>query len=170
MKYLIPMHVDGGKVTVGGTGSVYSMDQLKSTGSFTNVYTAGDYILSVAANQKVIRFTIDTGTKVQIGNIHIVDTVNSDELSGKVSSFAVPTTEGFAINSTNLFSKILIRANELASSYKIDYTYKVTNENKCIHPTDAESFFNANHVYNDFIIAQMDTSAYKIKVNQFSIK
>ena len=170
MKYLIPMHVDGGKVTVGGTGSVYSMDQLKSTGSFTNVYTAGDYILSVAANQKVIQFTIDTGTKVQIGDIHIVDTVNSDELSGKVSSFAVPTTEGFAINSTNLFSKILIRANELASSYKIDYTYKVTNENKCIHPTDAESFFNANHVYNDFIIAQMDTSAYKIKVNQFSIK
>ena len=174
LKYLIPIHVEGTTaVTVHHTSTtaVYSMNQLKSSGTLTNQYGAGDYILSVPANASKIKFTFASATcSVQVGAITVVDAINSDELSGKVSSFAVPTTEGFAINSTNLFSKILIRANELASSYKIDYTYKVTNENKCIHPTDAESFFNANHVYNNFIIAQMDTSAYEIKVNQFSIK
>ena len=166
MKCLLPIHVESGTVTTDST--IYSMDQYKSSVTTkSNSYTSGDYILSIPKGTETLTFTLASNSKVMIGKVTVVKGVNSEDING--GAVVVSDTENLS-DSTQTFTKIIYALNKLCGDYKYDYTYKISNQNKCANPTNIESFFNSNHPYNKFTIAQMNTAKYTIKVNQFSIK
>ena len=166
MKCLLPIHVESGTVTTDST--IYSMDQYKSSVTTkSNSYTSGDYILSIPKGTETLTFTLASNSKVMIGKVTVVKGVNSEDING--GAVVVSDTENLS-DQTQTFTKIIYALNKLCGDYKYDYTYKISNQNKCANPTNIESFFNSNHPYNKFTIAQMNTAKYTIKVNQFSIK
>lgn len=60
--------------------------------------------------------------------------------------------------SVNYFNRIQTLIKRLDINNKFDYTYSFSNVNAIENPLEAKSFLNANHIYNNFTICQLDTS------------
>lgn len=154
---LVPIYVKSGTFKL----NVSTITDIQTGNAFTTAVSEGNYILAIPNNVTSAQVTV-TG-ETQVGEITIVNSINSSELSG--DGFTVGTT----LSDSNYKALIEKIKSVCGSSYKFDFTYRVSNSDKCSHPTTIENFFNSNHVYNRFTIAQMDTTNYKIVVNQFSI-
>ena len=50
-----------------------------------------------------------------------------------------------------------------------DLTYIVPEENKVLKPLDGKSYFNINHIYNKYTLAEIDFNNYSIRVNPSNI-
>ena len=60
-------------------------------------------------------------------------------------------------NIQNAIDGILER--QISSNKEFDYSYEVDADELVENPIDSKSFFDFNHEYNKFTIAQLDTSS-----------
>lgn len=170
LKYLIPITVTGQVTVKEGSTQIYDMSTFTSSAR-TNVYSSGDYILEIPASGTSLTFTLaakanegDPDPSVIIGKIYAVRGINTSDLSG--DNFIVTDSE----TSTDIAYKIINKINNLITDIKFNYLHEVNNLDKCVNPSNADTFFNLNHIYNRFSIPMLDIENSYIKVNQFSIK
>ena len=71
------------------------------------------------------------------------------------------------------------RIKQLATRYVVnegrvrnlfDYGHKINNEDLIEDPLNPESFFNPNHIYNKYIIPQLDTNNININISNQSLQ
>lgn len=107
---------------------------LNITGGIGTVHTI-DFTLSGHSKDTILR----------LGNIYkYVMPTNLTDISGKSSM------EEF------YFNKILNMIAYFDKKHQFDYTYEVTNN--ISNPLDAKSFFDTGHIYNKYVLAQLDTT------------
>lgn len=58
--------------------------------------------------------------------------------------------------------------NDLGIDYtsKINWVYRVPEEDKVLQPTSPRAFFNSNHIYNKYTIAKLDFDNISLQINQ----
>lgn len=155
---LVPIYVKSGTFKL-SESKVYD---IQTNNSFSTEVGVGNYILAIPNNVTTMQVTV-TG-ETQVGEVTIVNSINASELSGDEITISNSVSD-------SSYAKIIYKIKDICGSdYKFNFTYRVPNADKCASPTTIENFFNSNHVYNKFTIAQMDTENYNIIVNQFSIK
>lgn len=131
---------------------------------------SGNYILVVSGGSLKIEFksTIENGqlttgnkSKISLKYIQKCNGVNTDELNSKEI--------GFDYNADERFDNILIAINNINGNKNFDWTYKVPDIDKVLNPLSANSYFNINHVYNQYTIPKIEFGNTKIKVTPSSI-
>jgi len=131
---------------------------------------SGNYILIVSGGSLKIKFestiadgqlTAENKSKISLKYIQQFNGVNTDELNSREI--------GFDYNADDRFEDILIAINNINGNKNFDWTYKVPNIDKVLNPLSANSYFNINHVYNQYTIPKIEFGNTKIKVTPSSI-
>ena len=65
--------------------------------------------------------------------------------------------------------KIISAMKNIDSENKFDWSYKVPDADKVLYPTKSESYFDINHIYNQFVLPRIDFDNSHIKINASSI-
>ena len=108
--------------------------------------------------------TLDYITKIDGYN---KDDIDVEKAYNDNDNFNV-TTNGEAIES----KMIDIMNNSVCydnTEPQFDWTYRVKPQDKVLQPTLSTSYFNLNHIYNKYTIAQIDTTNYNIVVNPYYV-
>ena len=168
----------------------FEYDSIDLTGS----YSPGAYVLFVKPGYQNLRIGwMDdnaTSVSIQLSNIFIVEGINLEEIdvtipdantSEEVSLRPTDVTDASIRDTFNLIynprskeKTIFARINEInswvSSTNRFNYTHVVEDTNKVVRPTLSSSYWNLNHVFNQYTIPCMDLDQYDIKVNPFSIR
>ena len=152
---------------------------------------SGSYILAVPNDktyhgfQIVFEGDVTNSDLVTIGNINRVNGLNSNEIDvisdpdlntySRFDEFKI--NDDFKVDGDGdrekytIFEEIeeLIKASS-NPDVQFDYTYRVPESEKVLQPTASSSYWNPNHLINEYTIPQIDFSKTKIVVNPYSIQ
>lgn len=101
-----------------------------------------------------------------IGTVHTLDFNLSGHSKdtiirmGNIYKYTMPTNLSEIIGTSSMdefyFNKILNMIAFFDKKHQFDYTYEVTDN--ISNPLNSKSFFDTNHIYNKYVIAQLDTT------------
>lgn len=187
--WLIQIYVTKSSADEAGNFSVkfFTNDgvQISSYGdeSLKDFKESGSYILYVkgGSGKEGFKVQINNGGKsdiVTIGSINKFLGYNTEEIdvipddSNNFTNADEFRVEDAKYDDTKtVLDKIkeLIK-NSSEPSVQFDYTYKVPDSDKVLQPTASSSFWNKNHIRNEYTIPQIDLDKTSVKVNSYSIK
>ena len=64
----------------------------------------------------------------------------------------------------NRLATLKVNLNDSFGTNQFDYTYEVDEDNQILDPLDPSSFYNSNHIYNKYVISQLNTKELNIKI------
>lgn len=157
--------VDGDSINIGYINKVigYNANEINVKNAYNEAdnFDINDYFI---ANPQPIAETFKANTYY---------IKNDDGTYTLAESFVNGTTyyvsNGMAIENkiSNIIDNSLLYDGSKAPN--IDLTYRVKAEDKVLQPTLSTSYFNLNHIYNRYTIAQIDTAKYNITVNPYYV-
>lgn len=161
-------------------GSVQSFYRLLGTesdnryGESTNsTYVFNDILVITCDNNTGatdLTFTFNnckSGSKVEVGYISRIHSINSEEIN--TEKVANKIYYKYDILSDNNYTDILSKLKDLPGAKYFDWTYRVPSINKVLEPLAGESYFNSNHVYNQYTIPKINIAKSEIKVSPSNI-
>lgn len=89
--------------------------------------------------------------------------VESDDLNRSYFSYPYKIEDNL--------SKVYEYVSTISGDYKdkINWIYRVSEEDKVLQPTSPKAFFNSNHIYNKYTIAKLDFDNISLQINPSSI-
>lgn len=169
--FMLPFYVtlaSGNKLTINGTDCSISLDNSASGSGSVEISNTGNYILYIAKGTN-LEFKVDTVTDKPGENVISFKYFkqrngwNSTEIEFR-TSFGYE----YQLNGTNK-AAIISAINNIDSESRFDWSYKVPDADKVLYPTKAESYFDINHIYNQFVLPRIDFDSSQIKINASSI-
>lgn len=138
-----------------------------------NINTSGTYLLQIPTNQSgqlVLNITnsLTDSESIQIGKIVKLNGVNSAEIDAQDINYSYAVADNYSYI-VEIINNILSNAGINGNEEGFDWTYQVPDEDKVTQPTLAKSYWDLNHVYNRYTIAQIDFNNYDLKVHSSSI-
>lgn len=169
--FMLPFYVtlaSGNKLTISGTNCSISLDNNVNRRESVEISNTGNYILYVEKGTN-LTFKVETLTEESGENVISFKYFkqrngwNSTEIEFK-TSFGYE----YQLNDTNK-AAIILAINNIDSESRFDWSYKVPDADKVLYPTKAESYFDINHIYNQFVLPRIDFDSSQIKINASSI-
>ena len=169
--FMLPFYVtlaSGNKLTISGTDCSISLDNNVSGKESVEISNTGNYILYIKKGAN-LKFKVETLTEKPGENVISFKYFkqrngwNSDEIEFK-TSFGYQ----YQLNDDNK-DKIISAMKNIDSENKFDWSYKVPDADKVLYPTKSESYFDINHIYNQFVLPRIDFDNSHIKINASSI-
>lgn len=139
-------------------------------------YSKGVHYIHITEPITSIKITKDnnfTNTDtLTLDYITKIDGYNSDDINVEK---AYSDADNFDVNTNG--SKIELKMLDIMNNSicydntkpQFDWTYRVKPQDKVLQPTLSTSYFNLNHIYNRYTIAQIDTAKYNITVNPYYV-
>ena len=123
---------------------------------------------NVDVSNLVVTFTgCDSNDYVNIGRITKLAGINVDEINDDTSTAAYKIMT--IVNREPVLDNYRGVLKAINAIDEFDWTYKVNPADKVVNPTNASSYWNANHVYNAFTLPKIDFASYNITVNPANI-
>lgn len=160
--YLVPVDIyldSGVEVTFSTTDGTISEYQ---GSSITTIDESGKKILMITGENLNISFSSSIGnSKVQIGHINKQDGLNSEEIDYKDlnQEYKISTQE----------NAVLGIMQSIDTHNEFDWTYRVPQEDKVLQPTAQASFWNTNHIANNYTLPMIDFTNSEIVVSASNI-
>lgn len=125
---------------------------------------AGTYVLHITHDVSSITFTIGTGCSATVGYITKLEGLNTN-----INYNDLNLT--YNINDSNGDRKAAVYdiIADLNSNKTFNWTYKVPEDSLIECPITPESFWNTNHIYNNWVIPKIDFEKSSLKVNNSNI-
>ena len=161
----------------------------KTSGQFTNIDPTGfsgndSYILKIVPTNSsgATNLTIklnDPDNVVLLGNIFKVKGLNTKEMnvvydSNDENSDTKIKADAYSIVASDIYQSIgnILKNSSTSNSTDVsfNFTYVVPDSNKVLKPTLSSSYWNPNHIYNQYTISYIDFEHSSIKVSPYSIK
>lgn len=139
-KYVVAVNVQYSSKNVEGTisfndGTVYNYDSINTSGRY--------YVQYDGIDSPTVSVTGFTGSKDDYIQVVFENIIGYTELNDSL-------LDDSWLETLNEYNKL--------SGSQFDYTYKVSEEVKIDNPLESKSFFNQNHVYNPYMICQLNVS------------
>lgn len=191
--WLIPFYINNADKTFKvnatiskGTGSVDLKDYQTNSTVFTNT---GSYILAIPYESGVTKYSnltfhITSGgsnsqNTIQIGKINKVLGFNNEEIDVKNDPNKnyndYSNKDLFTVNNSliqrikDILNNEVLNVTSPNKDTKFNFVYRVPDSNKVLQPTASSSYWNINHIINNYTIPQIDFKNSSIKVNSYSI-
>lgn len=114
-----------------------------------------------------ITFKNCSDQQLYIGNITRVHNINSEEIN--MQKVANNTYYSYDISNSTTYAAVVNSLKSLPGAKQFDFTYRVPDVNKVLQPLAGESYFNINHIYNEYTISKIDVDNNNIKVASSNI-
>lgn len=167
--FMLPFYVtlaSGNKLTISGTDCLISLDN-NASGS-VEISNTGNYILYI---KKGANLTFEVETLTNKSGENVISFKYFKQRNGWNSTeieFRTSFGYEYKLNDNNK-DKIISAMKNIDSENKFDWSYKVPDADKVLYPTKAESYFDINHIYNQFVLPRIDFDNSQIKINASSI-
>ena len=117
-----------------------------------NEINADKEIIAFSENPDPVVLTMFTPVKIK--NISSILNIKSGP-SGN---------EQTVLDVINRLATLKVNLNDSFGTNQFDYTYEVDEDNQILDPLDPSSFYNSNHIYNKYVISQLNTKELNIKI------
>lgn len=140
---------------------------LNNTGLMLRVSSATELVIKVDNCDSKDKIIIGYPVKLNGLNTKEIDISSNDP---DRSYFACPYS--LIDNITNIYTLIKNITskdnNDLGIDYtsKINWIYRVPEEDKVLQPTSPKAFFNSNHIYNKYTISKLNFDNISLQINQ----
>lgn len=171
--FILPFYVtltSGNKLTISGTDCSISLDNRQVEYESVEISNTGNYILYIAKGTN-LEFKVDADPVTYKPGENVISFKYFKQRNGLNSTeieFRTSFGYEYQLNDANK-AAIISAINNIDSESRFDWSYKVPDADKVLYPTKSESYFDINHIYNQFVLPRIDFDNSQIKINASSI-
>ena len=133
-----------------------------------------DEVFQKEYQEKIEEIIKDSDAKTKEAGLkainHLISVIEDQELDAITKIKA----DAYSIVASDIYQSIgnILKNSSTSNSTDVsfNFTYVVPDSNKVLKPTLSSSYWNPNHIYNQYTISYIDFEHSSIKVSPYSIK
>lgn len=137
--------------------------------AFENMTGTGTFILQVPKKDGITEIDITisaiSGSAPCMSNSDFIQIGKLTKSSGLNSNEIDNTDKNYLYKISDNITDVLKCISDIDTENIFDWTYHVKDSDKVLNPTAADSFWDSNHVYNQYTIAKIDFNNSLISIN-----